>query len=456
MLYLPERDYNLPNIDLLSLIFETTILHAEAADPTNSISKAQPRTITKRLAYILRTSFEIGKYSAGKNTVLCISSNQVLLPTAFYAIIAAGWVYTAASSAVTNIELSRQVRLSKCQLIVASVENEEKALMSALECVIPKERVLILKSLGPKRLLTDTVNPNRNYMHSTKELDWERVADRNELEARLICILYSSGTTGPPRSVTLSHMNLASEAILPQLVVHDSKEGKPHLDVPYRTIGHLPTAHIAGCGGYFITPAVAGFGVDEFMDYCEKYQVTFLATAPTVYLAIADSPRVAGHFMSLIRAESGVAPLINGGGLIGSTGSVTTVPWGQADWTGSISPLLPNTRLRIVDDQDEDGMEGEILVKGPLVTQGYFENPEATTAAFAPNGWFRTGDIGVWKKGKIFIVDRKKEFIKYKGLQVSPVEVEACLLDHESIADAAVIGTPDLAASGNELPERIL
>ncbi|KAE8381128.1 hypothetical protein BDV26DRAFT_279071 [Aspergillus bertholletiae] len=463
----------------LSLSTETTLLHAEAADLTNSVTKAQARAITKRLAYVFRTDFGIGNNGAGQDTVLCISSNQVLLPAVFFAIVAAGGVYTAASTAFTQSELSRQIQQSKSQLIIASADNKAKALAAALSCGIPAERVLVLESSDRRRLLRDTINPERNYLQNTKELDWERVTDRTELETRLICLLFSSGTTGPPKGVMLSHMNLVSEAILPQLVLRESRKGKSHLEVPYRTIGHLPTAHIAGCQGYFITPAVAGgtvywmpkFNIDEFMDYCKQHQVTFLATAPPIYLAVAESSRVTDHFSSLIRAESGAAPLpvevqrraeeklgcsiSQRWGMTESTGSVTTMPWGQADSTGSISPLLPNTRLRIVDEQNRDveqGMEGEILVKGPMVTKGYLENPEATNAAFAANGWFRTGDIGVWKNGRIYMVDRKKELIKYKGLQVSPVEVEACLLSHECVADAAVIGVPDPSAPGNELP----
>ncbi|KAE8388271.1 hypothetical protein BDV23DRAFT_185488 [Aspergillus alliaceus] len=486
MQYLPEKDYDIPNIDLLTLIFdsplslttETTILHAEAANPTNSINKAQARTITKRFAHVFRAHFRIGNHGAGKDTVLCISSNQILLPTLFYAVIAAGGVYTAASTALTHPELSRQIQLSRAQLIITSRDNQEKALKAAQTCGILSERVLVLES-SPHHVLRDTVNPEKNYLQGTTELDWERVTDGAELETRLICLLYSSGTTGPPKGVMLSHMNLVSEAILPQLVLRESKKGMPHLDVPYRTIGHLPTAHIAGCQGYFVTPAVAGgtvywmsrFDVDEFMEYCKRYKVTFLATAPPVYLAIAESSRVTDHFESLVRAESGAAPLSSEvqrraeeklgcsisqrWGLTETTGSVTTMPWGQADSTGGISPLLPNTRLRILDDQHRDveqGMEGEILVKGPMVTQGYFENPEATAAAFTHSGWFRTGDIGVWKHGKIYMVDRKKELIKYKGLQVSPVEVEECLLRHECVADTAVIGIPDPSAPGNELP----
>ncbi|KAL4916065.1 putative acyl-coenzyme A synthetase [Aspergillus aurantiobrunneus] len=488
MRYLPEKDYDLPRLDLLTLLFESplslttepTILHAEAADPTNHITKAQARTITKRLAHVFRSEFRIGANGPGKDAVLCISSNQILLPTVFYAIIGAGGVYAAASTALTTPEVSKQMRQSRSRVVVACPENRAKALEAARECGIPPSRVLILDSMGHRRSLSDALHPGRNYLQKSAELEWDRITDIEVLENTTICLLYSSGTTGPAKGVMLSHMNLVSEALFTQLILRDSKKGKPHLNVPYRTVGHLPTAHIAGCLGYFITPAVAGgtvywmprFNIDEFLDYCKKYQVTFLATAPPVYHAIVRSDRVTDQFKTLIRAESGSAPLSlelqeqaekNLGcgisqrwGMTESTGSVTTMPWGQSDNTGSISPLLPNIRLRLVDDQMRDvGQEedGEILLKGPMITKGYFDNPEATADSFTSDGWYKTGDIGVYKDRKVIMVDRKKELIKYKGLQVSPVEVEGCLLAHDSVADVAVVGAPDPEAPGNELPQ---
>lgn len=318
-----------------------------------------------------------------------------------------------------------------------------KALEAARECGISPSRVLVLDSMGHRRLLYDALNPGRNYLRRNAELDWDRVTEIKALEDTTICLLYSSGTTGPAKGVMLSHMNLVSEALFTQLVLRDSKKGKPHLNVPYRTIGHLPVAHIAGCLGYFITPAVAGgtvywmsrFNIDEFIDYCKKYQVTFLATAPPVYHGIVRSNRVTDHFKTLIRAESGSAPLSielqeqaenrlkcsisQRWGMTESTGSVTTMPWGQTDNTGSISPLLPNTRLRLVDEQMRDvgdGDEGEILLKGPMITKGYFNNPEATAEAFTPDGWYKTGDVGVYRDMKIIMVDRKKVRISARAL----------------------------------------
>jgi len=140
-------------------------------------------------------------------------------------------------------------------------------------------------------------------------------------------------------------------------------------------------------------------------------------------------------------------------GLSETTGAVTAMSRGlDADETGSISPLLPNVELRFVDENDNDvppGTPGEILVRGPIVTNGYHKNPEATKSAFR-NGWFATGDIAVVRDGKFYIVDRLKELIKYKGLQVAPAEIEGLLITHPDIMEAAVVGVPEQEAADHK------
>lgn len=128
------------------------------------------------------------------------------------------------------------------------------------------------------------------------------------------------------------------------------------------------------------------------------------------------------------------------------------MPRGSSDITGSISPVLPNMELRIVDDAYRDvppGQPGEIIVRGPFVTNGYFDNPEATRATFH-NGWFCTGDIAVERDGLFYIVDRKKELIKYKGLQIAPAELENHIVTHDEVLEAAVVGVP--VEGGSEVP----
>jgi 4-coumarate--CoA ligase len=251
-------------------------------------------------------------------------------------------------------------------------------------------------------------------------------------------------------------------------------------DFQYRTLAHLPVAHIAGIQGYLINPFYMGgpvywmprFDFAQFLAYNAKYKITFFFTVPPIYLLIAKSPTVTDQFKTLEIAISGAAPLGKdlqhaasqklGGpdcfisqtwGLSETTGSATIMPMGMSDDTGSVSPLIPNMLARIVDDHGSDvepGQPGEVLVKGPVVCKGYYQNPAANKEAFT-NDWFHTGDIAEFRNGLFYIVDRKKELIKYKGLQVAPAELEALLLNHPDILDAAVIGV-DVDDGTNEVP----
>jgi acyl-CoA synthetase (AMP-forming)/AMP-acid ligase II len=241
-------------------------------------------------------------------------------------------------------------------------------------------------------------------------------------------------------------------------------------DFEYRTLAHLPVAHIAGIQGYLINPFYMGgpvywmprFDFAQFLDYNSKYRITFFFTVPPIYLLIAKSPQVTDQFKTLEIAISGAAPLGKelqhaaskklGGpscfisqtwGLSETTGSATIMPMHMSDDTGSVSPLIPNMVARIIDDDGVDvepGKPGEVLVKGPVVCKGYYNNDAANKESFTSDGWFHTGDIAEFRNGLFYIVDRKKELIKYKGLQVAPAELEAVLLSHEEVLDAAVIG----------------
>ncbi|KJZ73401.1 hypothetical protein HIM_07195 [Hirsutella minnesotensis 3608] len=297
------------------------------------------------------------------------------------------------------------------------------------------------------------------------------MTDPEQLRDRTVCLIYSSGTTGLPKGVLISHANVVAETYITTSLnrpYHKElvRQGKEY---PRRTLAHLPAAHIAGVLHYFIASMLdAGlvywmpaFDLDDFIRYVPELGITGLFTVPPIYAAIAKHPAITTQFSGIRQATGGAAPLSSEiqraasakiapasaisqvYGLSETCGTVTSTPLGRTDTIGSLSPLLPNVSLRLVDDNDQDvpeGQPGEALLKGPMITKGYHNNPEANKNAFTPDGWFRTGDIIRMEKGLLYIVDRKKELIKYKGMQVAPAELEGILMAHPAVADAAVIG----------------
>lgn len=410
------------------------------------------------------------------------SSGQPAAPAMFYGVIAAGGVFSAASPSYTPEELARQVTQGKSNLLVVSPDKVEIGKKAARLAGLELDRVIVLRSEPTweiKRLVGDmAVDPGNG-----PRLPWRRVTDEEELKRSLIVLLYSSGTTGVPKGVMLSHWNLVNQLYIPsvQARVHVAaavEAGEP-APSPFRTLAHLPIAHIAGVFGYLISPMFSGgavywmekFSWKPFLDNMKKLRITGFYTVPSIYLRIAKSQDVTDHFDTVETAITGAAPMdaelqqaanarLGKGktrisqtwGLSETTGAVTAMPRGASDVSGSISPVLPNMEMRIVDDDYNDvpqGMPGEIIVRGPFVTNGYFNNPEATAATFH-NGWFCTGDIAVDRDGKFYVVDRKKELLKYKGLQIAPAEIENLLITHAQILEAAVVGIP--IEGGSEVP----
>jgi len=201
--------------------------------------------------------------------------------------------------------------------------------------------------------------------------------------------------------------------------------------------------------------------------------VTFAYVVPPIVLALAKQPSVDKYDLSKLRCiNSGAAPLgedlaracatrlgclVKQGYGLTETSPVThaTLPVPDKIKPAAVGPCIPNTESKVVDFVSEAALgpnqRGEIWVRGPQVMQGYLNRPDATAAMIDAEGWLRTGDIGYADEdGYFYIVDRVKELIKYNAYQVAPAELEALLLGHPAVADAAVVGRPDEAAG--ELP----
>ncbi len=279
---------------------------------------------------------------------------------------------------------------------------------------------------------------------------------------------YSSGTSGVPKGVMLTHRNLVAN-------VCQSRAGGDMLREDDVIVGVLPFFHIYGMVVIMGFGLVQGttivtmprFELETFLRVIQDQGVTYANIVPPILLGIAKHPAVANYDLSKVRGLfSGAAPLgedlvravearlpgviVRQGYGLTETSPVTHYHpiFGDRVTPASVGPLIPNTSARLVDPTTEQdvavGERGELWLHGPQVMKGYFNKPEATAACLSPDGWFRTGDVAVVDEDGWFqIVDRVKELIKYKGLQVAPAELEALLLGHPSIADAAVIPIPD-------------
>ena len=290
----------------------------------------------------------------------------------------------------------------------------------------------------------------------------------------LVALPYSSGTTGLPKGVMLTHHNLVANLLQACGVVTQGEDDT--------ILGVLPFFHIYGMtvimnlglyqGVTIVT--MPRFDLEQCLTICEKYRVTFANVVPPIVLALAKHPLVDRFDLSRLRIVfSGAAPLGESLALAASTrlkcaviqgyGLTETSPVSHGKRLGaasqklaSIGPPVPNTECKIIDTVTGAELgpmqQGEICIRGPQVMKGYLNQPEATRAMIDADGWLHSGDIGYADAdGDFFVVDRLKELIKYKGLQIAPAELEATLLTHPSVADAAVIPVADEEAG--EVPK---
>lgn len=282
--------------------------------------------------------------------------------------------------------------------------------------------------------------------------------------AHVVALPYSSGTTGFPKGVMLTHRNLVANLAQAQPFLNIGEDDVCFAVLPFfhiygmQVLMNLSLAH----GATVVT--APRFDLVEMLELVQKHRITRLFLVPPIVLALAKQPVVEKYDLSSVtQIYSGAAPLpedvaaaaadrlgcaIGQGYGLTETSPVLTTTSTTNYRPGSVGTLVPNTRARLVDpDTGEDaepGARGELWAQGPQVTGGYFGNSDATAATIDPDGWLHTGDVAVVDEdGHFSIVDRLKELIKVNGFQVAPAELEARLLQHEAILDAAVIGVPD-------------
>ena len=285
--------------------------------------------------------------------------------------------------------------------------------------------------------------------------------------ADMAALLYTGGTTGKSKGVVLSHFNCS--AVLQQMRawLYDAEEGRDSL------IAVFPFFHVAGFTAIMNQSVMRGLTMvlvprpepQTVLDTLKKYKPTWLGCVPTIYVGLLSHPEFPKTDLSFVKGcLSGAAPLametikewdkVVGATIIevyGMTESTTLChanPWGGKTKVGSVGIPIPDTDCRIVDLEDGTsdmplGEPGEILIKGPQVTKGYYNQPEETADAFT-DGWFHTGDIGYMDdEGYLFIVDRKKDMVIAGGYNIYPREIDEVLYEHPKVQEACAVGVPD-------------
>ncbi|MFD7441736.1 4-coumarate--CoA ligase family protein [Streptomyces sp. NPDC059909] len=436
---------------------DTVALIDGAGDMT--ITYAQLDTFHRRIAAALADA------GVRKGDVLALHSpNTVAYPTVFYAATRAGASVTTVHPLATAEEFAKQLRDSSARWIV-TVSPLLEAARRAAELVGGIEEIFVCDQAEGHRSVL-------GMLGSTAPEPDIAIDPAEDIAA----LPYSSGTTGVPKGVMLTHRSIATN--LAQL--------EPFIPMKPgdRILAVLPFFHIYGLTALMNAPLRSGatvvvlprFDLEQFLAAIEKHRINGLYVAPPIVLALAKHPAVAQYDLTSLEyivsaaapldaqlaqacsARLKLPPVRQAYGMTELSPGTHVVPLSAATPPpGTVGKLLPNTEMRILslDDPGRDaaaGEEGEIAIRGPQVMKGYLGRPEATADMIDADGWVHTGDIGrVDEDGWLYVVDRVKELIKYKGFQVAPAELEALLLTHEGIADAAVIGVYD--ADGNEIPK---
>jgi acyl-CoA synthetase (AMP-forming)/AMP-acid ligase II len=413
------------------------------------------------------------------DVVALLAPNSSAFAVAFHGILRAGATATTINALFTAKDIAKQLTDANATMLVTVTPLLAQAADGAAAVGLSAAQVVVLDGPG----FDVDGHPNAADMIGAGLPAPDVTFDP---ATHIAALPYSSGTTANPKGVMLTHRNLASNVAQIRPL-----QGMSHDD---RILAVLPFFHIYGMtvllnaamharAQLVIMPS---FDLEEFLGNIAKYECTFAFIAPPVAVALAKHPLVERYNLSSLRGiMSGAAPLdeelgsavkqrlgcqvVQGYGMseLSPVSHVTPFDGGR-ELVGSTARLsscgwtVPNTVTKIVDsetgaeiDPPASGLSdtGELWFKGPNVMAGYLGNEEATRATIDDEGFLHTGDVArVDATGCVYIVDRLKELIKYKGYQVPPAELEAVLLTHPDVADAAVIGVTD-ADSGEEVPK---
>jgi len=393
------------------------------------------------------------------DTVAVFSPNTIYYPVVFHGIAAAGALSSTINSLYTPDEIAFQLKDSNAKILITVSPFLDRAKAAADKQ--PVDEIIVMDGAEGHASL-------RDLLASKAPSPQVQIDAANDL----VTLPYSSGTTGLPKGVMLTHRNLVANCAQCEPLFQMTDDDRLIAVLPFFHIYGLTVLMNVGLAGGATVVTMPRFDLEQFLTILQDQKITRAYVAPPIVLALAKHPMVDQFDLSRLRILfSGAAPLDadlaaacakrlgcevkQGYGMTELSPVSHCIPESLDLPPGSVGVGLPNTESRLVSvetgEDAAEGQAGELWVRGPQVMKGYLNNPEATAATVDSEGWLHTGDIAEIRDGAFYIVDRVKELIKYKGYQVAPAELEAILLGHPKIADAAVIGIPD--EEGGEIPK---
>ncbi|KAF7894273.1 hypothetical protein EAF00_007787 [Botryotinia globosa] len=465
------EEIEIPEMDLWSILFEREdkpfsddqVLYASSTS-SHTHSSIKSQTISFGLGLCHHYSFKKG------DVLALFSENNIDTPITMWGTHYIGGIVSPANPVYTKRELTHHLRDCGANIIVTTGELVRRV----RECVddIERETGRCMEILVQGGEVPEGERGIRDIFMEDDKRDEKRV--RVDPEKDLAYLVYSSGTTGLPKGVMLTHGNVVAN-----LMQVASREGKLMRWDRDRILSVLPFFHAYGLQCLVHLPCYLGiptivmksFSLPTFLSLIQEFKITYTYVAPPIVLHLAKSPVVEEYDISSLRnIVAGAAPLSRelihmvrarlGVGVrqaygLSETSPVTHIQLKYDDGLGSVGPPLANQIVKFMSPSNSEvpvGQEGEIWISGPNVFLGYHNNPEATSAALVSSSpsvksnypFFKTGDVGFQDaNGNMYITDRVKELIKYKGYQVAPAELEGVLVEHEWVEDCCVVGVFD-------------
>ncbi|KKK20729.1 4-coumarate-CoA ligase [Aspergillus rambellii] len=461
---------NIPDIHLASLLFtspshplsKTHRCYSEAARPdTHYFTTHDFRLWCQRLAAGLRKA---GLQKGDR--VLLFSGNDIYFPVVFLGIIMAGGIFTGANPTYVARELAFQLQDSGTTFLICADDRLDTGIEAAQIAGMGKDKVFVFnnaifdgKGQGKKGCrywgeLIASVEEGGGFT-------WDELSTPEKSDQTL-ALNYSSGTTGRPKGVEISHKNYTANMLQYNHMFYLNPDWKER-SKRARWLCFLPMYH-AMAQNIFIAAALnrevpvyimPKFDFVKMLEYTQKFRISDLILVPPVVIALAKHPAVKRGFTPILRSKGlalwgrtcrltwNLSNLRHGRTTCSIMGWVPT----EKSYSASVGELHANCEAKIMDDDGTTELgpnqRGELWVRGQNIMKGYWRNTQATKEIKTEDGWLKTGDIAyVNSDGRFHVVDRKKELIKVKGNQVAPAELEALLLEHPAVADAAVIGVP--------------